>query len=335
MIGAALDFWDERRAARGDPWKKITRPVVDAALPFPDMASSFDLEALCDRAEAAADDPSFFEPVWLPPRDVQWSDGWIRFPSSIEGKVDANNMVHASVDASDGPDHALIVLHHWNARRRSKRLAEFFVRQGITVVQMAMPYHMERSRPQSEIVDDILSPNLGRTLRSMRQAVLDARTLVQVLLDAGYRRVSVLGMSLGSWVAGIVAAHDARVHVGGLFLSAGSLADMVWAGRATRHIRRSFDGGIELEQLRRAWAPLDLNRYADKLARPDLSLRFVLGRRDDVVLPQLSKVLLNSIKASGGDPRSLWLGCGHYSLSLPPFSLWAGRYMREALREPV
>ena len=60
-----------------------------------------------------------------------------------------------------------------------------------------------------------------------------------------------LEMSLVSWIAGLIAAHDPSVAKAALFLKAGSLADMVWTGRATRLIRNSLEPEIELTDLRR------------------------------------------------------------------------------------
>jgi pimeloyl-ACP methyl ester carboxylesterase len=166
----------------------------------------------------------------------------------------------------------------------------------------------------------------------MRQAVLDGRQLVAVLKEHGYGKVSVLGMSLGSWVAGLVAAHDRAVERAALFLTAGSLADMVWTGRATRHIRKSLEGKIERADLRRAWGPLDLGLHADKLAREDLDLLIVLAERDTVVLPDLSEDLVAKLNAAGARPEVMRLNCGHYSLSLPPYILRAGFGVSQLLK---
>ena len=187
-----------------------------------------------------------------------------------------------------------------------------------------MPYHLERSRPASSHADYMLSPNLGRTIQSMRQAVLDGRKLIRILKNAGFDKVSVLGLSLGSWVAGLIAGHDPAVGRAALFLAAGSLADMVWAGSATRHIRASLQGNIELAELRSAWGPLSLESYTDRLARPGLALQIVLAKRDTVVLPELSERLIARLKGAGAEPRVLDLNCGHYSLSLPPYIVRAG-----------
>jgi hypothetical protein len=170
----------------------------------------------------------------------------------------------------------------------------------------------------------MLSPNLGRTVQSMRQAVLDGRRLISALKNEGYDDISLLGMSLGSWVAGLIAAHDRTVRRAALFLSAGDLADMVWTGRATRHIRASLEAEVGLTELRRSWAPLNLENHADKLARTSLELQFVFAKRDTVVLPELSRQLAAKLKTAGAKPGILELNCGHYSLSLPPHVIWAG-----------
>jgi dienelactone hydrolase len=194
-----------------------------------------------------------------------------------------------------------------------------------------MPYHFERSRPGSLHADYMLSANLGRTIQSVRQAVLDGRKLIRWLKREGYRDISVLGMSLGSWVAGLIAAHDLAVSKASLFLTAGSLADMVWTGRATRAIRDSLEPEIDLVDLRRAWGPLNLENYAHRLARPDLELHVVLAKRDKVVLPELSANFIQKLRDTGAQPNILELNCGHYSLAMPPYILLAGLSLKRFL----
>ncbi|MBP1806928.1 alpha/beta fold hydrolase [Rubellimicrobium aerolatum] len=334
MIDTWLDRWDERRARRSDATKAPTEFALDAHLAFPDAGDGTSLAEFCALADQATTDPAFFDPGEAA-FEAQWDDGWIRFPSSVLTDVEANNTVWGKVTAARPRDHALVVLHHWNASSRNPQLARVFAWQGITVVEMAMPYHLERRRPDASHADDMLSPNLGRTIQSMRQAVLDGRRLVRVLKNAGYERVSVLGMSLGSWVAGLMAAHDPAIGRAVLLLTGGSLADMVWTGRATRHIRASLDGRIDLTDLRRAWGPLDLENAAGKLARPGLALQVVLAERDTVVRPELSDRLVAKLKDVDADLEVLRLNCGHYSLSLPPYILRTGlsasRFLKRGL----
>ncbi|MGB6229669.1 MAG: hypothetical protein WBF53_06030 [Litorimonas sp.] len=325
MLHSWLDRWDESKARRGDASKAPADFALDAERAFPAAPQAPDIAAFNKLSDRAARDPAFFDPSPGPTEGVESEDGWIAFNSSLPSGVERNDTVRAKVTEARGSDHALIVFHHWNARARKPRLARYFVRRGITVVEIALPFHLERSRPGAIHANDILSSNLGRTLGSMRQAVLDGRQLVAILRGQGYGKISVLGMSLGSWVAGLVAAHDEAVERAALFLAAGSLADMVWTGRATRHIRTSLEGRIDPTALRRAWRPLDLGHHVDKLARPGLKLLIVLAERDTVVRPSLSEELVTKLDAAGGRPEVMRLNCGHYSLSLPPYVFRAGR----------
>ena len=241
-----------------------------------------------------------------------------------------NNVVWAKITESGSFDQAMVIFHHWNASARNRQIANFFSQRGITVVEIAMPYHFERSRPGSVHADYMLSPNLGRTIQSVRQAVLDGRKLIRWLKSEGYREISVLGMSLGSWVAGLIAAHDLAVSKASLFLTAGSLADMVWTGRATRSIRDSLEPEIELTDLRRAWGPLNLENYAHSLARPDLDLHVVLAKRDKVVLPELSERFMQRLKDAGAQAK--YSGIKLWSLFARHAALhFVGRFELEAV----
>jgi Integrase core domain len=97
-----------------------------------------------------------------------------------------------------------------------------------------------------------------------------------------------------------------------------------WTGRATHHIRASFENEIGHADLQKAWAPLSLENYADKLARTDLALQFVFAKRVTVVLPELSRRFVKSLKNAGAVPSILERNSGHYSLSMPPQIIWAG-----------
>lgn len=331
MYHSWLDRWDERRARRGEEGKKPSDFALDAELAFPDAKEITSIEEFCALADQAVADPAFFDDPNLSDHGFETLDGWLKFPSDISTDVQQNNGVWAKITESGSFDQAMVIFHHWNASSRNHQIANFFSKRGITVVEITMPYHFERSRPGSLHADYMLSANLGRTIQSVRQAVLDGRKLVRWLKREGYRDISVLGMSLGSWVAGLIAARDPAVSKASLFLTAGSLADMVWTGRATRAIRESLESEIELTDLRRAWGPLNLENYARSLARPDLDLHVVLAKRDKVVLPELSERFMNRLKDAGARPNILKLNCGHYSLAMPPYILLAGLSLKRFL----
>ncbi|WP_068117853.1 alpha/beta hydrolase family protein [Tropicimonas marinistellae] len=332
MYHSWLDRWDERRAKRGDDVKDVTDFALGSELAFPGAGRMESIADFCALANLAVADKTFFEEPDRSALRPENKDGWIKFPSSISTEVEENNSVWAKVTECGSRDQALVVFHHWNASKRYRQLARFFSRRGITVFEIAMPYHFERSRPGSLHADSMLSPNLGLTIQSVRQAVLDGRKLIRWLKSDGYKEISVLGMSLGSWVAGLVAAHDPSVSKAALLLTGGSLADMVWTGRATRSIRDSLAPEIDLETLRRAWAPLNLENYVHRLARTDFEIQMVLAKRDKVVLPENSQSLVRKLQDSGARPGILGLNCGHYSLSIPPYILCAGISVAKLLK---
>ncbi len=335
MYHSWLDRWDERRAAEGDKTKSATAPAVGAHLAFPGAAATTPLHGFAAQAANALKDPDFFAlPAGYAPH-IERDGTMVRFPSSVSTGVAENDLVWADMTETAVKDHALIVLHHWNASRRNTALAKLLSKRGISVVQMALPYHLERARPNAPHADGMLSANLGRTVQSMRQAVLDTRHLVAWLRGCGYGQISVLGMSLGSWVAGLAAAQEPLISRAALFLTAGSLADMVWTGRATRHIRASLAPSIDLDDLRAAWVPLNLEHHAEGLARPGLRVQMTLAKRDTVVLPGLTEQFLQALHAKGQTSQVHRLNCGHYSLGRPPHALVAGFALARFLKSPI
>lgn len=328
-----LDRWDERHAQRGEEAKKTTDFLLDAGRAFPGARIN-SAEQFCVLAEHAVSDPGFYDEPAGSAQDFELHDGWLRFPSDIATDVDENNTVWAKITESGSRDRVLVIFHHWNATTRNRQIAEFFSRRGIAVAEIAMPYHFERSRPGALYADYMLSSNLGRTIQSLRQAVVDGRKLIQWLKSKGYGEISVLGMSLGSWVAGLIAAHDPAVSKASLFLTAGTLADMVWTGRATRSIRASLEPAIALADLRRAWSPLNLENFGPELARPGLALQVVFATRDKVVLPELTNRFIEKLHRAGATPDVLELNCGHYSLAMPPYIFLAGWSLKRFLSRP-
>lgn len=324
MYHSWLDRWDERQAQLGEVGKKTTDFILDADRAFPGEKRIESIEEFCVLADQAVANSAFFDEPDGDDRGFEKQGEWLKFPSDISTDVEENNVAWAKITDSESFDRALVIFHHWNASSWNRQIASFFSKRGITVVEIAMPYHFERRRPGSLHADYMLSANLGRTIQSVRQAVLDGRKLMRWLKREGYQDISVLGMSLGSWVAGLVAAHDPAVSKASLFLTAGSLADMVWRGRATRAIRDSLEPEIDLADLRRAWGPLNLENCAHRLARPDLVLHVMLAKRDKVVLPMLSARFMEKLKEAGARPNVFHLNCGHYSLALPPYNLLAG-----------
>ena len=176
MYYSWLDRWDQKQIKQGEARKRVFPFELGAELCCDDPQNVTTLEAFCARGETFLDDPNFYEPST---RDVGFerNGDMLTFASEITTDLPQNNKAWCHITESKESQHALVLFHHWGAQKRNIKLAKLFSSLGITVVEFALPYHFERGR---DIFDTNLffSPNLGRSVQSTRQSVLDARRLI-------------------------------------------------------------------------------------------------------------------------------------------------------------
>src|SRR5690349_19385980 len=123
---------------------------------------------------------------------------------------------------------AVVVLPQWNAQPQSHvEACRIFNMIGMSALRLTLPYHLERKPPELERADHLVSSNIGRTIQSVRQAVLDTRAAVQWLKSEGYERVGILGTSIGSCVAFLTLAHEPDLAAGAFNHVSGYFADVV------------------------------------------------------------------------------------------------------------
>jgi hypothetical protein len=320
-----LDRWDEERAAIDDAAKRVETVEVGASLAFEDAPVGAGLDVLqqlvakhCGRAGEYYASP---RPLRT---DFTFDGELLTFQSAIRTESPESDLVCARVIEKAGRRGAVIVLPHWSAPTWGyQRFVRHLSRVGLTAVEVALPYHGVRMRDGALIADHFLSANLGRTIRSVRQAVVDTIDIVTWLTQRGHDRIAVIGLSLGSCIAGLVGAHDPRVRCSALFLTAGDFAEVTWTGRATRHIRRAVETEMTLDQLRSVWSIISTETFAREFARPGHDALVISGTRDTVVKPYLTRRFIDQLNASGARFGWTRLGCGHYSLARAPFSILA------------
>jgi len=217
---------------------------------------------------------------------------------------------------------AVVVIPQWNSDEGSLLGAcEILNRFGLSALRMTLPYHEERRPPGMLRADAMVSPVLGLTLQSVRRAVIEVRQGVGWLLDQGYRHIGILGTSLGSCVGFLALSHEDRVAAAAFNHFAGCFADVVWDGLATAHVRASLDGHVDLETLRRCWAPISPAHFATRLADTRPGILLVSGAYDPIFLPEHSQALASALRDADVDFRRVVLPCGHYTLGRPPFYL--------------
>ncbi len=281
-----------------------------------------------------ADSDAFFAPP--APARPHVDGNRLTFPSPDPSGVPENDVVSCRLFEGRSKGRAVIVLPHWNSMAANyEGMGNWLRRLGLTAVYVSLPYHDERRPPGDLVGSGLVSANLGRTIRSCRQAVADARAVVGWLRERGYRRIGVVGSSIGSSLASLVAAHEPRVKALAQLLTASDFGEVVWTGRATRHVRQAFEGSLTLEQVNAAWSVLSPIAYVRRLRDRRVPVLAIAGRADRVFLPYLTERLLRSYREQGVRHESAWYRCGHYTVADFPWNALAmvrlARFLRRHL----
>jgi len=242
------------------------------------------------------------------------------FPSQIETSFTENNTVWCRF-FSGTSDMAVLVLPQWNCDWEGHvKLCRILQRAGISSLRMSMPYHHFRKPPHLRRPEYMASANLGHTIHAARQAVLDSRRAIDWLIERGYRKIAILGSSLGSCIAFLTFAHDERIDAG-IFIHVSSyFADVVWNGLSTSHVRRSLEGFVTEDLLRKVWSPISPLPFIERLRGTKRRIQAFAGRYDQTFLPRLSQQAFDEFDRCGIPYKRRWLLCGHYTMAEFPFS---------------
>jgi pimeloyl-ACP methyl ester carboxylesterase len=291
------------------------------------------LHDYASRALAASDAFYAHEPA----ERYEFDGHILKFPSGIETPYAVNNVVWGRYFGAS-KDLATIVVPHWNCKWDALTgLCRMLQRCGVSALRLSLPYHHHRMPAELERAEYLVSPNVGRTLTANRQAVVDVRQAADWLFAQGHRRVALAGLSIGSCIAFLTFAHDRRFCSGVFVHSSGYFADVVWSGLSTKHVRRALDGFVDLELLRRLWAPISPLPYIEKL-RGDQRAMLVLSGEYDLSFPsELTRQAHAELARCEIPARIQWLPCGHYTMGEFPFNVLVGfqvvRFLVEQLQK--
>lgn len=334
MLSRLFFHW-EQSLSRRDTNRKV-RPFewglefVPDGLDFKSPKAS--LLACARRAIAESDAYHSYNPI----RDWRLEKGHLTFTSPLTTIYPKNNTVHGWYYPANSNGRVVLVLPQWNSDENGhKRLCRMLNYFGLSALRLSLPYHDLRMPEDLVRADYMLSPNLGRTLQAVRQAVVDSRAALDWLELQGYRKFAVLGTSIGSCVALIATAHDSRImlsvqnHVSPYF------ADVVWRGISTRHVRKGLEGNIALEELRDIWMPISPKAYFKKLQGTEKKSLLVHALYDYSFPHDLSLEVLRDYEDLGIPYSDIALRCGHYTSGVFPFNIVLGyamcRYIRRNL----
>jgi len=275
--------------------------------------------------------------------DYKLAGDQLTWTSAVKTSSEENNTVHARFfpalapqrnsygDAGNGNNkrtqRAVIVLPQWNADATSHvALCRLLNRFGIAALRLTLPFHEARRPPELERADHLISSNIGRTIQSMRQAVLDARAAITWLKEQrGFERIGIIGTSIGSCAGFLTFAHDERLDAGVFNHVSGYFADVTWHGISTQHVRQGFGDKVTLDELREFWLPISPVPYIPRLLkiRPR-PMRFIAARHDLTFPAHLTRDVISEFKRLDIPIDVTWLPCGHYTSGEAPWKYLDG-----------
>jgi len=261
---------------------------------------------------------------------LTWTSGIIT--PSLE-----NNTVYAKYfpNLANDKKAAVIVLPHWNAKAGTYfDLCKLFNKIGFSALRVTLPYHEERMPPELERAEYLVAPNVGRTLQSLRQAVVDSRSAVKWLKQQGYEKIGVVGTSIGSCVGFFAFTHDMQIDTAVFNHVSGYPADVVWHGLSTYHVKKSIGDNVTLDELREYWLPISPMAYMDRLAglrpRPQ---RYIYTLYDLSFPVDLSRDTIKALRRHKIKHSAVSIPCGHYTLGEKPWVYYDGYKIVSFLRK--
>jgi hypothetical protein len=272
-------------------------------------------------SNALLDSDAFY--AYQPTSSYDFDGNLLKFPSAVETPYLENNTVWGRFFEA-GKDLAVVVLPQWNCKWEGQvGLCQAFQRTGITALRLSLPYHHHRKPAHLERAEYLVSSNVGRTLTAIRQAVVDTRRAADWLFERGYRKVGIVGTSVGSCIGFLTFAHDERFSTGVFIHVSSFFADVVWNGLSTQHVRQGLESGIDVQQLRFFWSPISPYPFIKRLRGSSRRLLALSGRYDLTFLPELSQQAYDEFDRCGLQYKLNWMRCGHYTMGEFPFSTLA------------
>ena len=256
--------------------------------------------------------------------DYRLEGDQLTWTSAIHTPSPENNIARARFFPEKKPSkprNAVVVLPQWNAQPESHvEACRIFNMIGMAALRLTLPYHLQRKPPELERADHLVSTNIGRTIQSMRQAVLDTRAAVRWLHLQGYEQIGILGTSVGSCISFLAFAHEPLLRAGAFNHVSGYVADVVWHGLSTSHVRAGFADHVTLEELRNYWAPISPLPYMRRVASMgDRPMRFIIARYDLTFPLDLSHQAIAEARRNKLPLDIVWLPCGHYTTGELPW----------------
>lgn len=254
--------------------------------------------------------------------DSKSNESRLTWTSGITTTSIENNTAYATFFPNEKTKRAaVLVLPHWNAKPGTYfDLCRMFNKFGLSALRLTLPYHEERKPPETNRADYLVAPNVGRTLQSLRQAVVDTRSAVKWLAAQGYEKIGIVGTSIGSCVGFFAFTHDMQIDTAVFNHVSGYPADVVWHGITTYHVKEALGSDLTLDELREYWLPISPMAYIERLAKlPPRPQRYIYTLYDLSFPVDLSRDVIAALRRKKIKHSEVAIPCGHYTLGEKPW----------------
>jgi hypothetical protein len=110
-----------------------------------------------------------------------------------------------------------------------------------------------------------VSPNIGQTIASARQGIIDTLCCLDWLGQKGYKEFGIVGTSLGFGHAFVASALDQRLRVNVFNHCCSIVSDAIWAGMP--NLRAALESHISQQELRECWSVINPITYFNQFVR--------------------------------------------------------------------
>ncbi|HEX4810551.1 MAG TPA: alpha/beta hydrolase family protein [Bryobacteraceae bacterium] len=195
---------------------------------------------------------------------------------------------------------------------------------------VTLPYHGNRKPRECMQAEYAVSADIGRTIASARQGVIDTRCCVDWLTQRGYTQFGIVGTSLGFGHAFVASALDSRLGVNVFTHCCSTVSDVVWEGIPS--LRAALEPHISQEELRECWSVINPITYFDHFARFPKKSLVIRGRYDTTFAPDYVSEAIRLFRTMGLDHEVVEFACGHHTIGDFPFALLGAYHISAFLK---
>lgn len=274
---------------------------------------------------------SFF--AYQTPTQFQLRGPRLQFPSAVESSYRENDTVFADYFRCErARGRAVLVLPHWNASPSSyAHFCRFLNCLGFSALLVTLPYHGARKPRHCVGAEYSVSPNIGRTIASARQGVIDTLCCLDWLTQQGYDHVGIVGSSLGFGHAFVASALDQRIQVNVFHHCCSTVSDALWEGMP--QYRKAMESHLSQQDLRDCWSVINPISYFEHFSRfPKRSL-LILGRYDTTFAREYVEEAIRPFREMRLDHRVVELPCGHRTIGDIPYAALSAYYIGAFLKK--